>query len=391
MKIKQKPEDFQVHEINEFKPDNAGKFFVYRLTKRGLSTLECLKILTRKHRLKNQDMQLCGLKDKHSFSTQLISSKREIPEDTNNDQFSLEFVGRSNDRVGADNHKGNKFIITVRDLSDSEVEYAQGAIENVQNYGFVNYFDDQRFGSVKHGNAFVAKLLIEKKYEEACKVFMSETSSADRSRDRRRRKDIAANWGNFKHLDEKYGYCEEKPLISHLAKHEKDWVGALLKINHNLRHILLYAYQSFIWNKTVSFYLQNKGFAELASDYLLGQLLFFEKIDDADFSELEKLEVPLIKHNTDIENDEIRMIYDNVLAVEGLTIQQFRIRAHHDLYFKEFQREVVILPEELTIVDAGDDELNEGQKFVTLQFNLPPGVYATILLKRLFKSQKLTS
>ena len=216
---------------------------------------------------------------------------------------------------------------------------------------------------------------------------MSATSSADRSKDRRRRKDIEANWGNFAMLNKKYGYCEEKPLLSHLAKNDGDWLGALLKINHNLRYILLYAYQSFLWNKTVTLYLQDKGLAEIESEYLLGKLIFFEKLEDVSAVNLEMLEVPLIKHNTNIENTEIRTIYENVLAEESLTIEKFRIRSHPVFYFKEYLRNLVIKPESLAILDTGDDELNKERKFITLEFSLPPGSYATILLKRLFKSK----
>ena len=251
MKIKQKPEDFQVNEINDFTPSKTGKFFVYRMEKRGLSTIECLRILQRKFRLKSEDLQVCGLKDKHSASSQLISSKRELTEDTNNNQFTLEYIGKSDDRVGEKNHRGNEFIITIRDVTLAEVESARETISNLTKFGIVNYFDDQRFGSVRHGNEFIAKCLINKEYEKACKIFMTATSSADRSRDRRRRKDIEANWNEFAMLDKKYGYCEEKPLLHHLKKNPTDWLGALLKINHHLRYILLYSYQSFSWNDSI--------------------------------------------------------------------------------------------------------------------------------------------
>ncbi|MCD4657890.1 MAG: tRNA pseudouridine(13) synthase TruD [Planctomycetes bacterium] len=388
MKIKQKPEDFQVHEINDFSPLKAGKFFVYRLEKRGLSTIECLKILQRKFRLKSEDLQVCGLKDKHSISSQLVSSKRELSEETNNNQFSLEFIGKSDDRVGSDNHKGNKFIITVRDIFDAEVESARKTIKNLSEFGIVNYFDDQRFGSVRHGNEFIAKCLIEKEYEKACRIFMTATSSADKSRDRRRRKDIEANWGDFAMLDKKYGYCEEKPLLHHLKKKTEDWLGALLKINHHLRHILLYSYQSFIWNKTTSIYLNKLGIADLNIEYLLGRLNFYESPEASVFDTLRIIEIPIIRHNTQIENEELRAIYEDVLAEEGLTIQKFRIRSHPAFYFKEYLRKLVIVPENLEIIDVGSDDLNKDMKFVTLKFELPPGAYATLILKRIFKTEK---
>ncbi len=387
MKIKQKPEDFQVHEINDFAPSETGDFFVYSLEKRGLSTIECLRILQRKYRLKSEDLQVCGLKDKHSMSSQLISSKRKLSEDTNNNQFTLELIGKSDDRIGEKNHKGNEFIITVRDVSVAEIELAEKTIDKLKKFGLINYFDDQRFGSVRHGNEFIAKCLIEKKYEKACKIFMTATSSADRSRDRRRRKDIDANWNDFAMLDKKYGYCEEKPLLHHLKKNPEDWLGALLKINHHLRFILLYSYQSFIWNKTTSIYLQKLGIADLSTEYLLGSLNFYDSPDSSVFATIQNLEIPIIRHSTTIENEDLRRIYEDVLDEEGLTIQKFRIRSHPAFYFKEYQRKLVVVPENLEIIDAGSDDLNKNKQFLTLKFNLIPGAYATLILKRIFKTK----
>ena len=50
--------------------------------------------------------------------------------------------------MGPDLIDGNQFSITVRKLNDKDLASAADEIENVNVFGYPNYFDDQRFGSL---------------------------------------------------------------------------------------------------------------------------------------------------------------------------------------------------------------------------------------------------
>jgi len=385
VKVKQKPEDFIVEEISEFELSDSGSVYLYKLTKKSLSTMELLKIIQKRFSVKSNNLHICGLKDKHSLSTQLLSSQTKLPKNTDDERFSLEFLGKINERIGSSNLKGNAFTITLRDLASNEIDTASKRFEQIEKFGLVNYFDNQRFGSVRHGNEFVVKHLINKNYEQACKVFLTATSSADRSKDRRRRKFIKGNWGNFKLINSEIKYSEEKPLINHLSRFPRDWIGALKKISKHLKLLLIYAYQSFIWNETAARLVKYFYAADFSAEYLLGKFNFFETLSDEIHKEFNTLKIPLIKHNTTISNETISNLVSQVLTDEKLTIQKFRIRSQPAFYFKEYWRDFVVYPKDLKILGTNDDELNKGKLSFTFSVSLPSGAYATLIIKRLFQ------
>ena len=66
----------------------------------------------------------------------------------------LRFVGRAAEPITSKQSRGNRFRITLRDLDRREAGELDGPTERVARHGFANYFDDQRFGSIKHGQGF---------------------------------------------------------------------------------------------------------------------------------------------------------------------------------------------------------------------------------------------
>jgi tRNA pseudouridine13 synthase len=70
------------------------------------------------------------------------------------------------------------------------------------------------------------------------------------------------------------------------------------------------------------------------------------------------------------------------MAEEGILLDQMRIKGMQQPFFSKGDRTAKIPVGNLTW-DAGDDELNRGRRKLLLQFELPRGCYATMLVKRL--------
>jgi tRNA pseudouridine13 synthase len=387
MKLKQQPEDFVVEEVSDFTPSPAGKLNVYRLRKRGLSTLEVVAIIARRYSMRHGAIQVCGLKDKHAVSEQLISMPRQLPADSNDPRWSCEWLGKSEEPVGARNLTSNRFIITIRDLTADESAAVPRTLDAVR-HGLVNYFDSQRFGSARHRKGFVARHLIAGEWEDAARLFLTVTARKDRSDVKRRKRLIDAHWGDWKLLDKRIGRSDEKPVVRYLARNPDDFRGALLKINGQLRALLLFAFQSYIWNEAVKRFLRGRDdLTRHVADYAMGELIFAD-LDGPAGEPLRTMPVPLPTAESEYGDPALRAAVEGVLADEfGLTLAQVAVPGEPVIFFKPVARQFAVLPMRAEWEELGADELNEGKLAGRLTLELPPGCFATLFVKRVFQSQ----
>ena len=81
-------------------------------------------------------------------------------------------------------------------------------------------------------------------------------------------------------------------------------------------------------------------------------------------------------------------IVSKVLSNENITIPDLDIESSTGNFFKTRKRQVIVIPENFSVSDPMDDELNiingKPQKKITLSFSLPKGSYATVVTKKIF-------
>src|SRR5512147_1912166 len=147
MKLKQRPEDFQVTESWRFEEDPRGAHFVYLMDKQKLSTFEAVDRICTRFKIPRAAVSFCGLKDKQGRTTQLIAIERRQVELQDPD-LRLKPLGRTARPLSAENTTSNRFAVTVRDLSPDDLARLSTSLAEVRRLGVVNYFDSQRFGSL---------------------------------------------------------------------------------------------------------------------------------------------------------------------------------------------------------------------------------------------------
>ena len=129
MKLKRLPEDFQVEELKTVKETGGGRYTLYRLSKRGLGTLEAIEAICRRWNLSGRQVGYGGLKDRHAVTVQYLTildgPRRSIREAS----FDLEPVGRLTRPYGPQDFDGNRFLIVIRDLG---AESASAALTTLQ-------------------------------------------------------------------------------------------------------------------------------------------------------------------------------------------------------------------------------------------------------------------
>lgn len=178
-------------------------------------------------------------------------------------------------------------------------------------------------------------------------------------------------------------------MIRYLADNPGDYTGALIRIGTPIKTIHLFAYQSYIWNRTVSSWLGRwlppNDVESLGS--ASGKLSVWTTLEEPYRSKLhsvdDPLTIPLIDHTTQIADGRIAKALNDVLREEDLRLSQFRIPAE-GIFFREEPREVVLQPADLHVHETQRDELFRHRFKVRFQFSLPRGSYGTLVVRRLF-------
>jgi tRNA pseudouridine13 synthase len=385
VRIKQKPEDFSVKESYRFDQDPEGRFHVYLMDKQKLSTFDAVERIRRKFGLKPGAISYCGLKDKQGRTEQLIAVE-DAEVDMQEPDLRLKPLGRTATRLSAANTTSNRFSVTVRALEESDLAQLQVAAAEVSRLGVVNYFDSQRFGSLKHGQGFIAKDLLRGDFEAALKNYMAKPSPLDRTDDAKVKDYFRKHWGHF---DARPPFPTQRyeRILRSLKDHPHDYLRAFLQIDRDYRALLLFTYQSFLWNEGVRRLLQlTLPRTQLFPvRYQAGTVLFHTDAAPDTLRALRELQFPLLAPDSTFTDAKVKEAVDWVLGREKLTLGQLKIPgAEGRLFFKHEDRPALVFPHKLVLGRTLPDELNRGQLKLNVAFTLPPGSYATLVIKRLF-------
>jgi len=385
MKLKQRPEDFVVTESWRFDEDPKGEHFVYLMDKQKLSTFEAVDRICETFRLPRASVSFCGLKDKQGRTTQLVAVHRRQIELQDPD-LRLKPLGRSAVPLSAVNTTSNRFAVTVRDLREEDLARLPAALAEVRRLGVVNYFDSQRFGSLKHGQGFVVKELMRGEFETALHNVLARPSPLDRSDDARVKQYWKDHWGEWDRKNPYPGADRYTPVARWLRDHPDDYRGAILRTEPRWRALQVFAYQSWLWNEGVKAYLRAVvGIQQLTSiRYQAGSLLFPRELDQAQSKRLADRTFPLLAPTTRFADPETERAALSVLGREDMTIADLAVPGTPEIHFDPEERPLLVFPGRLAVGDPKRDELNRGRHRVNVAFTLPPGAYATLVVKRLF-------
>lgn len=389
MRLKQKPEDFVVTESFKFTRNASGRFRVYLLEKQKLSTFDALAKIQRKFGLKPGAISFCGLKDKQGWTQQLIAVDGADVELQEPD-LRLKFLGRTAQPVDARNATSNRFAVTVRYLTPDDIADVGLAAVEVMRLGVVNYFDDQRFGSLKHGQGFIAKDLLRGDFEMAVKNYFAKPSDLDRTNDAKVKRFWRDHWGQWSaHCPYPEG-AKYARLLYRLRGDPNDFLGAFLAIDRDYRALTLFAYQSWIWNESARKLMQDLLPREslFPMRYQAGTLLHHRDAPSGLIREMRRMTVPLLAPDSTFHDPRVEAAAKWALGKEKLELSKLRIEAApRMMYFKHEERPLLVYPYKLVLGKTRPDEINKGFLKVNVAFTLPLGSYATLVVKRLFAQE----
>lgn len=384
MKLKSRPEDFVVEELTDFQP-SAGPFALYRLWKRGLGTPEAAQLILRQWELPRHALQHAGLKDRHAETTQYVTIHRGPPRDLEDRSFRLAYLGQASRHYQAKDIRGNRFAITLRRLSPATVEAAQPRLAALETGGLVNYFDDQRFGSLGSSRQFIAQPWCLGDYERALYLAMAEANVHDRPREKSQKQILREHWGHWADCKNRLDRSHRRSIVSFLVDHPTDFKRALALLRPDLRSIYLAAFQSYWWNRWLSAILAQKLADQHRAviDSLCGPLWTpSAAAAPEELAWLSCLQLPLPSARQHEWPEDFLPLLQQLLSEQGLTTAQLRVKYPRDTFFSRGNR-----PAWLTVRDFRArfvPEIDSPQRYqLELGFELPRGSYATMIVKHL--------
>lgn len=383
LKLRHIPQDFQVEELSPVRPAR-GRFALYVLKKRSLGTLDAVSNVSRQWRIPRNRIAFGGLKDAQAVTRQYLTIEHGPRRGLRQSLFALVYRGQLDRPFHASDISGNRFRLVLRDLDRRWCERIAECLDTVTRDGVPNYFDDQRFWSLGRSGMFVARAWIDRQYEQACRLVLTDPLESDRPADLRQRKKIAEQWGSWERLRSRLEAGDHRAMVEYLAQHPSDFRRALTCIAHDQRSLYLAAYQSFLWNELLAQLLRDSCAPdELAAIKLrAGNVVLFRRLRAELRTALVAMQLPLPSARLAPATPEIGTLLERVLERQGLTRRQIKLDYPRDTFFSKGERAVLVFPRHVSLKLA-DDELHPGRHKALLQFDLPRGSYATMLVKQL--------
>ena len=383
MKLKRLPEDFRVEELTTVEPGPRGRYRLYRLTKRGLGTLEALEAIRRRWNLAGQQVHYGGLKDRHALTIQYLTIADGPQRPLKEASFELEPLGLVAGPYGPGSFRGNRFDLTLRDLAPAAADRGMKAAGQVEREGLPNYFDDQRFGSVGFDGGFIGEAWLKGDHQSALRLAIAEPNPSDRPETRDEKAILRECWGDWPTAKARLPRSHARSLVTYLVDHPHDFRGAFARVRRDLRSLYFSAYQSFLWNLWLGRLIDSvtRPDQRVPIDFKTALLPLFRDLAPDQIATLRDATLTLPSTRSPQPAGPEGAVIGAILADRGLAWTDLRVKHLKDVFFSKGHRPALFFPAGLRARIEADD-LYPGKRKLLLAFDLPKGAYATLLVKR---------
>ncbi|HEU0029020.1 MAG TPA: tRNA pseudouridine(13) synthase TruD [Kofleriaceae bacterium] len=162
--LRSTPEDFVVDEVPAYLPSGAGDHVFVRIEKRGLTSPQAAQAIARALGIRDRDIGIAGMKDRHAVTTQWMSLPPPVTPEAAHalalpDIRVLE-AARHPHKLRTGHVRANRFRLRVRGVEPSAVERARAILDRLaEPPGAPNWYGEQRFGragdNAQRGRALV--------------------------------------------------------------------------------------------------------------------------------------------------------------------------------------------------------------------------------------------
>ena len=246
--IRSKTEDFHVSEKiakNILISENYDEgYAVYKLKKKKIDTNHALLDIYRKKRIRLKSL---GLKDAHAITEQFVCSEKKgrIVENFSTEKYSLEKIGFVKKPLSKKNMQSNHFKIKIsncKKILSSFTEHDR----------ILNFYGYQRFGSKRPVTHLIGKSILQKDFQKAVDLILSFSSPYDSKENTEIRTKLKDKENYSKYYHQVPLQMDIERLVLQKMIQNGDSLSAIRSIPLSLRRFYVQAYQSFIFNQSLS-------------------------------------------------------------------------------------------------------------------------------------------
>lgn len=161
--VKQRPEDFFVYEIPMYEPCGEGEHIYVRIRKVGVSHDELVSTVARAWGVQTRDIGFAGIKDTQAVTEQTLSIHLPSGEEqrrVDDDRIDVIWTDRHGNKLRRGHLDGNRFVVRVRSIDPLKVTGIWSRLQSLAERGVPNAFGPQRFGRCGD-NHLLGKLLLQ--------------------------------------------------------------------------------------------------------------------------------------------------------------------------------------------------------------------------------------
>jgi tRNA pseudouridine13 synthase len=253
--IKERPEDFLVEEQPLYEPAGAGEHLYLCIEKRGITTFDVVRHLSRSFHVNRRDVGYAGLKDKQAvtrqhFSIWLPGASQDVVDEglraAADGPVTILWAQRHGNKLRRGHLAANRFVIRVRQVDPMAVVHAHRVLAVLERRGAPNYVGEQRFG-YRGDNAVLGRLLLQGRWQEFLDCLLGqprpgETQETQLLRQLYDQQDYA---GALAHTTP--GLRQERQALEAMARGRSP-EQAVMRIDEQQREFFVSAAQSAVFN-----------------------------------------------------------------------------------------------------------------------------------------------
>ncbi|MCS7260787.1 MAG: tRNA pseudouridine(13) synthase TruD [Anaerolineae bacterium] len=375
-------DDFVVEEIPLYTPCGEGQHCYLFVEKRGISTLELVTRFARALGLPQRAIGYAGLKDARAVARQWLSVDSVPPERAAALQLEgvrILQVARHRNKLKLGHLAGNRFLVYIRDVPREALSIARAVLAELMRRGVPNYFGEQRFGQ-RDNTHWLGYALLRGDALAFVRIYLGRPLPDDPPALRTARALVEA--GAYAEALRQWPHSlrDERRVLEALVRAGGDINVALRAVPYPLRRLALSAYQSHLFNRLLAqrirtldrleagdvAFIHASGAAFIVRDVVREQ----PRADRFEISPSGALFGPkcLLAEGAPGERERA------LLAETGLSLEEFRLPG---IKLKGARR-----PYRVPLADVQVD----WEDGLRLAFRLPPGSYATQVLREVMKA-----